>query len=57
MILKEVEVKKRILKVDTETGLKIHNTPPATVKYLDDMTSITWGKSNIKAYDAFQFEW
>jgi len=57
MILKEVEVKKRILKVDTETGLKIHTTPPATVKYLDDMTSITWGKSNIKAYDAFQFEW
>jgi len=57
MIPKGVEVKNRILKVDTEAGLKIHATPPAAVKYLDDMTSITWGKSNIKAYDAFQFEW
>ena len=56
-IPKGMDVKNRILKVDTETGLKIHASPPANVKYLDDRTAITWEKTNLKAYDAFQFEW
>lgn len=56
-IPKEVDAKNRILKVDTETGLKIHATPPPSIKYLDDKTAVTWSKSNLKAYDAYQFEW
>ena len=56
-IPKEVDAKNRILKVDTETGLKIHATPPPSIKYLEDKTAVTWSKSNLKAYDAYQFEW
>ncbi|MGH9910651.1 MAG: hypothetical protein ACRD32_08420, partial [Nitrososphaerales archaeon] len=57
LIPKGMDVKNRVLKVDTESGLRIHANPPATVKYLEDRTSITWEKTNLKAYDAFQFEW
>lgn len=54
---KGMEAKNRILRVDTETGYKLHASPPATVKYLDDRTEISWEKTNLKAYDAYQFEW
>lgn len=56
-IPKGIEVRNRILKVDTETGYKVHATPTSTIKYLDDRTEISWGKANLKAYDAYQFEW
>lgn len=56
-IPKGIELKSRVLQVDTETGLRIHASPPPQVKYLDDKTSITWGKSNLKAYEAYQFQW
>jgi len=54
---KGLEIKNRILKVETETGYKIHATPPATVKHLDNITTITWEKENLRAYEAFQFDW
>lgn len=57
LVPKGLDVKSRILKVDTETGQRIHASPPANVKYLDDRTSISWEKTNLKAYDAFVFEW
>ncbi|MGI0003722.1 MAG: hypothetical protein ACREAX_00350 [Candidatus Nitrosotenuis sp.] len=57
MVPRGLELKNRILKVDTETGYKMLATPPASVKRQDDVTAISWGKENLKAYDAYQFEW
>jgi hypothetical protein len=54
---KEIDPKTRILKVDTETGYKVHANPPPTVKHIDTKTVITWEKENLKAYEAYQFEW
>lgn len=56
-IPKGIEVKNRVLKVDSETGYKTHVTPSAVVKYLGDRTQITWESSNLHAYDAYRFEW
>jgi hypothetical protein len=56
-IPKGLELKTRILKVDTETGYKIHANPPPSVNYLDNITKISWSKQNLKAYDAYQFNW
>lgn len=56
-INKKMDLKARILKVDTETGYKVHASPPPTVKYLGDKTEVTWEKENLKAYETYQFEW
>jgi len=57
IIPKGVELKNRVLKVEVETGYKVHATPPPTIEYKDDKTTITWQKNNLKAYEAYQFEW
>lgn len=54
---KGVELKNRVLKVDSETGYKTHATPASTVRYLADKTEISWQASNLRAYDAYRFEW
>ncbi|MCV0392943.1 MAG: hypothetical protein K5790_06580 [Nitrosopumilus sp.] len=56
-IPKGVEIKSRILKVDTELGYKWNAEPPATIKYLKDMTQIIWQGKNLKAFDAYTFDW
>ncbi|MDE1867950.1 MAG: hypothetical protein KGI08_09615, partial [Thaumarchaeota archaeon] len=57
IIPKGTELKTRVLKVDSETGYKIHASPPPSVKYLDDRVEITWTKNNLRAYEAYQFDW
>lgn len=47
----------KILKVDLETGLKIHATPSPIIKPLDDVTMVSWTKTNLKAFDAYQVLW
>lgn len=54
---KGVEIKNRILKVDTEMGYKWHASPAPKINYLDDKTEITWEAKNLKAYEAYRFEW
>ena len=54
---KGVEVKNRVLKVDTELGYKWVADPPPTTKYLPEGTVITWEGANLKAFDAYKFEW
>ena len=56
-IPKGIDVKNRVLKVDTELGYKWHASPHPTINYLDDITEITWEGKNLKAYDAYRFEW
>jgi len=56
-IPKGVDVKNRILKVDTELGYKWVADPPPTIKYLKEGTLISWEGTNLKAFDAYKFEW
>lgn len=51
------EIKTRVLRVDAETGYRIYASPNPTVKYLDDKTIVNWSKTNLKAFDAYQFQW
>ena len=52
-----IDIKSRILKVDTEMGLKWHASPPPKVEYLPNITKVSWNAKNLKAYDAYRFEW
>jgi len=56
-IPKGVDIKIRVLKVDMESGLKILAEPSPIVKHLEDKTIVSWSKQNLKAYDAYQFQW
>ena len=52
-----MDVKARILKIDTELGYKWIANPPPTTKYNKKTTEISWEAKNLKAYDAYRFEW
>lgn len=54
---KELNLKNRILKLDVNTGSRVHATPPSTVKRMEDKTIVIWEKSNILPRDAYQFHW
>ena len=56
-IPKGIELKNRVLRTDPETGYRIHTTPTPQIKFLDDMTVMSWAKSNLKAHDAYEFYW
>lgn len=54
---KGYDVKNRILKVDSELGYKFLAEPPAATNYTPQGTRITWEIKNLKAFDAYKFEW
>lgn len=55
---KGFDVKNRILNVDTELGYKLLAKPSATMTFQDDgKTVIMWEAKNLKAHQAFRFEW
>ena len=56
-IPKGVDVKHRVLKVDTELGYKWLADPPPKIKYLQEGTEVTWEGTNLQAFDAYRFEW
>jgi hypothetical protein len=56
-IPKGTDIKIRVLKVDMDSGLKILADPSPIVKHLEDKTIVSWSKQNLKAYDAYQFQW
>jgi len=56
-IPKGIEIKNRVLKVDTELGYKWNADPPASIKFLPDKTTISWQGKNLKAFDAYKFDW
>ena len=56
-INKEAQIKTRVLRVDAETGYRVYASPNPVVKYLDDKTVVNWSKSNLKSFDAYQFQW
>jgi hypothetical protein len=52
-----VEVKTRVLRVDAETGYRVYASPTPAVKFLEDKTVVNWSKTNLKAFDAYEFNW
>jgi hypothetical protein len=56
-IPKGLQIRQKVVKVDTETGDKTYAPTPAAVKYLPDKTEITWSGTNFRAYDAYRFDW
>jgi len=52
-----VDIKNRILKVDTELGYKWLANPPPKLSYKSDKTVVEWETKNLKAFDAYKFEW
>lgn len=56
-IPKQVSIKNRILKVDTELGYKWNAEPSASIKFLPKKTVISWEGKNLKSFDAYQFDW
>lgn len=54
---KNLEVNQKVVKVETETGEKTYAPTPAMVKYLPNKTEITWSTSDLRAYDAYRFDW
>ena len=57
IVPKEINLKNKILKIDTGTGYRVHATPPSAIKRLNNMAIITWKKSNIIPQDAYEFYW
>jgi len=43
--------------IDSELGYKWNADPPSTIKFLPDKTTITWQGKNLKAFDAYKFDW
>ena len=56
-IPKGVEIKNRALKGDAELGYKWNADPPATLKFLHAAPKVTWEGQNLKAFDAYKFDW
>ncbi|HET6458508.1 MAG TPA: hypothetical protein VFG24_06485 [Nitrosopumilaceae archaeon] len=57
MVPKEINLKNKVLKIDTGTGYRVHATPPSTIKRINNMAIISWEKSNIIPQDAYEFYW
>ena len=54
---KGYDVKNRILKVDSELGYKWMAKPAPVMKIQDGKTIVTWEAKNLKAHQAYRFEW
>ena len=57
MAPKDYDVKNRVLRVDTELGYKWMAKPAPVMKIKDGKTIVTWEAKNLKAHQAFRFEW
>jgi len=54
---KGIEIKPRVLKVDPATKYKTYASPESEIKYLKDRTEVRWQATNLRAYEAYRFEW
>jgi hypothetical protein len=54
---KELEVRPKVLYADLETGERRYAKVPPSVKYKPNSTEISWESANIKAYEAYRFDW
>jgi hypothetical protein len=56
-IPKGIPINQKVVKVDTETGDKTYASTPAVVKNLPDRYEISWTMQNIRAFEAYRFDW
>ncbi len=56
-IPKGEQIKNRVLRVDPETGSKTHANKAAKIKLMRNKSQVNWQTVNLKAYDAYRFEW
>ncbi len=54
---KGYDVKNRVLRIDTELGQKWMAKPAPVMKIKNGITTVTWEAKNLKAHQAFRFEW
>jgi class 3 adenylate cyclase len=57
LIPKGTDITNKAMKVDTEMGYKWYTDPPPKLRYHKDYTEVIWEGKNLRAYDAFKFEW
>jgi len=56
-IPRKTEIKNRALKIDPEMGYKWNISPAPTLRYKGDKTEINWEGKNLKAHEAYRFDW
>jgi hypothetical protein len=56
-IPKDLEISQKIVKVDLETGDKMYESSPASVKRDGEKTVLTWSRANLRAFEAYRFDW
>jgi len=54
---KGMPISQKVVKVDTETGDKTYASTPAVVKNLPDKYEISWSMQNLRAFEAYRFDW
>jgi class 3 adenylate cyclase len=54
---KELDIKQKVLYADLETGEKRYVKTPPIIKYKSDRTEVNWESVNIKAHEAYRFDW
>lgn len=57
---KDLQLKHRILEVVRDLGDKRRAEPPANIKYIENITEISWETAKnhkIQAHDTFEFQW
>lgn len=56
-IPKSISLKNRVLQVNPEMNQKWHVSTPAKISYGKNNVVVTWQSANLKAHNAYQFEW
>lgn len=54
---KGMPISQKVVKVDTESGDKTYASTPAVVKNLPDKYEISWSMQNLRAFEAYRFDW
>ena len=54
---KELDVKQKVLYADLETGEKSYAKNPPSITYKPKRTEVSWESTNIKAHEAYRFDW
>ena len=54
---KALQINQKVVYVDVESGEKRYAKIPASVKYLEDKTQITWEATKLADHDAYRFDW
>lgn len=54
---RQLQISQKVVNVSIETGEKRYASVPASVKYLANETQVMWEAKNLRAHDAYRFDW